>query len=50
LEGYYITIPKLRRKVIPYLGFFANNMGSWRGIALPRENLEEMQYPHEGNL
>jgi len=50
LEGYYITIPKLRRKAIPHLGFFTNTMGSWRGIALPKQNLEGMRYPHEGNL
>ncbi len=28
MEGYCITIPKPRRKVIPYLGFFVNTMGT----------------------
>jgi hypothetical protein len=40
MEGYCIAIPKLRRKTIPYLGFFANTMGSKKGIALPEQNLE----------
>jgi hypothetical protein len=46
MEGYCITIPKFRRKKIPYLGFFVNTMGSYRGIALPKQNLERMQYLH----
>jgi hypothetical protein len=50
LEGYCIAIPKPKRKVIPYLGFFVNTMGFWKGIALPKKNLEGMQYLYEGNF
>jgi hypothetical protein len=42
LEGYYIAIPKPRRKAIPYLGLFVNTMGCYKGIALPKQNLEGM--------
>jgi hypothetical protein len=41
LEGYYITIPKPKRKAIPYMGFLANTMDSWKGIALPKQNYKE---------
>jgi hypothetical protein len=48
LKGYNITIPKPRRKAIPFFGLFANTMGLLKGYCITRTKPQRNAIPPQG--